>query len=945
MPVTFRADKSPRISYRIGGLLVLLLAWALLLFRLSDVPPGFQHDQTFTAADAVQVAAGRFSLYFTANFGREPLFIYSAAAVFRALGGHFVWSLRFTSVLWGMLAVALMLALSRRYLRPAPALLATTLMTGSFWFLLAARLGLEVIPPLPAAAATYYLLSRACARASLPTFAAAGAVACAGIYSYPAGRALYLLPVAMLGYDLLLALVERKRRLQSRLVTGYALAGGVMLLLTLPLLLYVSTNTAAADRRLAELQAPLAAALRGNFEPVRGTIWETISSLFWTWPDAVPYQYNLPGRPALAPALAILAVVGLVVVLRRWRNPAYFLLLAGLAVSLAPAAVTGGGVLYLRGLMALPLITLLLGFGLQQAMRAAARLPLSQKPVRAATAFIVLGLVVWSLAESGDAYYRIWGRAPQTARLYNADLRAVADFLDASPVPGEVYVSTDYWVDLDQQTYAMYEPRHWDVHWYHAGAGMPFPKGDSALYLMTRSGGELPSFLKSLTEQGARTPVVSRYSPRDDIGGFRLSTADIESALRDVPVRTLPEPLAAGDVLRLTGAGARQHDDLVEWVTRWQVLGKWRGRFPPKVAVTLSDLSGYKWSHQEQAFAVAYQGWQPGDQFLQMGTMEVPADAPPGRYRLLLSVYDDGQGSMPIRRGQAYLPGPPPVAEISLLASSPAGVAAVPPLPVTLTAGDDQTLAPVGRWNNLETVVAGLPLQVRVSWRAAATLRTDELQFRLVARDSQGQILWDEPAMPLQGMPPSWPQGQTYRLTHRVRTPATMPSVEGLRLDVCALHDERALACADLGQARGEARRILTELPRRPQVPSTASWEETVRLAGYDVERRGGHTVLVLYWRVIETPERALQRFVHLVDETGQILAQSDAVPGQHDLAATTWEKGEYIVDNVPLPATAGASGLYVGLYDAETGDRLAVRTEAVHADSDRLFISLPGVP
>ncbi len=64
-----------RTLWRLGALACLLLAWALLLWRLDDVPPGFQHDQMFDAQDALEVLAGRGRLYFPANFGREPLFM------------------------------------------------------------------------------------------------------------------------------------------------------------------------------------------------------------------------------------------------------------------------------------------------------------------------------------------------------------------------------------------------------------------------------------------------------------------------------------------------------------------------------------------------------------------------------------------------------------------------------------------------------------------------------------------------------------------------------------------------------------------------------------------------------------------------------------------------------------------------------------------------------
>ena len=140
-------SKPPSIAFRLGVLVLLLATWALLLFRLNDVPPGFQHDQMFNSLDALSIGHGRpaFPFYFPANFGREALGIYPVALIFKLAGGHFVWSLRFTSVLWGMLALSLTVGLALRTMPRAAALIAGGLLAGSFWFIFTTRLGLSLI--------------------------------------------------------------------------------------------------------------------------------------------------------------------------------------------------------------------------------------------------------------------------------------------------------------------------------------------------------------------------------------------------------------------------------------------------------------------------------------------------------------------------------------------------------------------------------------------------------------------------------------------------------------------------------------------------------------------------------------------------------------------------------------------------------------------------------
>ncbi|MCU0509236.1 MAG: glycosyltransferase family 39 protein, partial [Anaerolineae bacterium] len=173
---------------------LLCVAWLLLLFRLDSTPPGFQHDQTFASLNALRVVGGDFPLYFPANFGVAPGFMYAAAAVFRVTDGHYVWALRFTSAMLAMVGLAVSLSFARRYLSPAPALFAAALMAGSYWFLFAGRLGLEAISLLPLALACFYVLHRAQERPRLSLYLLAGVLGGAAIYTYTASRTLFALP-------------------------------------------------------------------------------------------------------------------------------------------------------------------------------------------------------------------------------------------------------------------------------------------------------------------------------------------------------------------------------------------------------------------------------------------------------------------------------------------------------------------------------------------------------------------------------------------------------------------------------------------------------------------------------------------------------------------------------------------------------------------------------
>ena len=57
-----------RAGSRLAILALLLAAWALLLYRLNAIPPGFQHDQTFNTLDALEVLRGKLRLYYPGQF-------------------------------------------------------------------------------------------------------------------------------------------------------------------------------------------------------------------------------------------------------------------------------------------------------------------------------------------------------------------------------------------------------------------------------------------------------------------------------------------------------------------------------------------------------------------------------------------------------------------------------------------------------------------------------------------------------------------------------------------------------------------------------------------------------------------------------------------------------------------------------------------------------------
>lgn len=956
-------NKHPAHSLvRWAAIAVLLSGWALLLFRLDQAPPGLQHDQMFNSRDALAVLRGNHSFYFEANFGREALGIYAAAAVMGLADGHPVWSLRFTSVIWGMLGLAATLALARRYLPPWGALLATALLAGSFGFLFAARLGLEPIALAPLAVLAIYLLDRGLARRSWRNLAAAGALAGLATYTYLASRALFALPILLLLHALLVSALARLRIGAYRpapgetrfAVAGSLLMGLAMALVSAPLLLYVRDNPAVADRRLGEVGGPLSALMSGDLAPLWQSTRDTLVALVWRAPDLLPYHYNVPTRPVLHPLLGLPLLIGLGYSLWRWRDRREFLLLASLLIGLAPSLLSSPDALYMRSVLALPFIFIMLARGLWQGgrwlvnrlLRPASGSPRLAGHPWALPVLLVLAML-WHAAASSQAYFVDWAQAEPTQRIYNADLRAAAAYVDANAQQGEpVFIGADRLFDLDRLVYELYQPRRSDVRWFHLPEALPLPEQGDALYLLTNAPQGYTATLQLLApaiEDAFHLPAPRGEKPL--LSGFRLSASAAQQALAQASIQPLAADLVYGDVLRLEAAGTVQDGGQASLITVWRALAPWprwappgQPVPPPKVAISLTDSAGYRWVNQDVASTLPHLYWQPGELYLEATPLDLPADLPPGPYAAHLVVYDDVGGPLPVRRNGAFVAAAPQVAPVSVAAPI-AGAAPSPPFP----AAQSEPSSPLparGRWEALDALLVDAPFDVHVSWQAQETLPTEQLRFRLTARAPDGQVLWEEPAGPASLPFALWPAGQVYRLTHRIPPQALPDAVDAVRLEVCATQAGAALSCLALGEPQVVRQPPLLALPAPPQHPSGAAWNGQLMLAGYDLAPVEGGADVTLYWHVEQAPPTSLRRFVHALDAGGAIIAQADSEPANGQLPMPFWRSGEYVVDTVRLHWPAGspvqAVEVVVGFYDPETGERLPLTLPDGSAPADR---------
>jgi hypothetical protein len=331
----------PREATRTAALVGLALVLAVAAFQLwisPNNPPGFFRDEAALAYNAHTIAeegrdeyGARFPLYFPSFLDyKSPLYVYGLAGVFLVTGADREVARGFSATC--MLAAILLLGwLGFRATRRASVGVATVVLAGtSPWLFELGRVAFEVAMEPLFLCLALLAVERACRldrwtpSTALPVSAALGGIT----YVYAGGRLLAPLLAASL------VVVGRWRWL---LVAWLGFAATQV-----PLLVYTREHPGALTRRfdatsfVTDEMPPWEIAWRASVNYLQDLqVWHYVVS-----GDVKPYAHT-PGSGALLAASLALSVAGLVLVLRRRRSdPFWRYVLAALAVSPVPAALT-----------------------------------------------------------------------------------------------------------------------------------------------------------------------------------------------------------------------------------------------------------------------------------------------------------------------------------------------------------------------------------------------------------------------------------------------------------------------------------------------------------------------------------------------------------------------------------------------------------------------------
>jgi hypothetical protein len=124
--------------------------------------------------------------------------------------------------------------------------------------------------------------------------------------------------------------------------------------------------------------------------------------------------------------------------------------------------------------------------------------------------------------------------------------------------------------------------------------------------------------------------------------------------------------------------------------------------------------------------------------------------------------------------------------------------------------------------------------------------------------------------------------------------------------------------------------------------------DDKVKLLGYNIESSflPGHGIhLDLFWHTLQPMEEDYTVFIHLISGE-DIWGQKDNLPGDGFYPTTLWTQGEIVRDQYDLmvspDAPPGKYWLAVGMYQAETGERLEVCGEEGPLPGNQILLSPP---
>ncbi|MEA3337517.1 MAG: phospholipid carrier-dependent glycosyltransferase [Chloroflexota bacterium] len=884
------------------------LAAALRFIGLGRVPPGFQFDEAYNALDAARVMAGDRPLFLPTNGGREVFYTYLQVALASVLGLN-LHTLRLTSALAGILAAPSAYLLLRGLLTLKSRQIAafTSLVLAiSFWHLHFSHYAIRIIlmPVIFSGVVGFFWYATRVGR--VWPYLLSGVLAGIGVWNNPTGR---LIPLVLLGYVLWLLWQhpdQRTLRWPSP-VTGLLLTGLTSFVVFLPLGLefyrhpefffgHPDQVSVFADR--VSGGSPVVALLENAVR---------VTGMFSIQGDR-EWIHNLGGRPLFDPLLSIAFWIGIAVWLLRLsrrddvdRDALFFLLLWSV-VMLLPSVFSDAAPNFSRTLPALPALFVAAGLGLTWILTF-----VSGRWSPLAGRILVSGVLVISGVWAAIDYFVRFPRAIESYYAYDVDKLDALAYLKPLTADNQVYLS-QLWAE------------HATLEFLRGETGIKSLDTSDTIVLPPPDRAALYAFP---AEQADRATAIQKRWPSADLqtiqdrhGNPLLVTVGFDAA-----------DAAAETSTGLPIARFQQGPSLVDMAfdpDAAKVVLTWEAEQSMDRSLTsfvhLVDASGRRVGQIDKTpgnGSYPTSVWTPGERVIE--TYRIDLDVCAGGQEAGVVTgwyqYSDEDGVRRLARSDG-------VGDTAL--------AGHVQLPISSFGSDHITLANMLREPVSEGLMLtgfqltgaelqpGAPFTLDLAWEGDPDSGTESMAIYLIDSGKDNQLLWQESLLPPDAR---WWPGEVICRRLNMRLPEeTGPGRYQLIVDVAG----NSVPLTEL--AIQPSSRLFSVPPLSNRTDAVIG--DRFTLLGYDISlpEPDQPAMVTLVWRAEVPTEKSYTVFVHLVDSEDQIVAQSDAIPGQ-GYSTNHWINGEVVLDAHPLvlpdELPSGAYRLLAGMYDSVEGERL----------------------
>lgn len=406
-------------------IIALVLAASLRFYYLGTWPPGPYRDEAYNGLDALGVLQGNHALFFPANNGREPAYIYLVAAAIAFLGPTTL-ALRLPAAVAGTLAVIPAYLLGQAWFGRVAGVLAAFLLAMTFWPVHLGRIGLRASLMGPMLALALWLGTLAYRKHRVAWWLASGLVYGLSFYTYLAARVTPLFLILLAVY---LIATGRRRALWDEGRVLWFLLGALLVVAPFAWIMWRDPSLIIGRAGQVSVLNPeinggnlIAALAQQTGEALGMFVWRgdfILRHNALLSYDTVLKSENPWGRPVFDPLMAGPFLIGVAWCLWHWRRPTAAALVLWQLVMLLPTILAEDTPHFLRAAGLLPGVVFFPAIGLSL-LWGWTRLPVALR--RGAVAFLLLGSLAWTVRD-----YTRYAVQPDVAFLFESAAAELAE--------------------------------------------------------------------------------------------------------------------------------------------------------------------------------------------------------------------------------------------------------------------------------------------------------------------------------------------------------------------------------------------------------------------------------------------------------------------------------------------------------------------------------------